>query len=145
MFKASRLAVAVVAAFLAFPAASFAATLTVNTTADNPATVGECSGVAGDCSIRQAADKAVSGDTISIPASASPYLVAVANGFIVIPGGATVTGTGASEVTVSGQGTSQIFAVEKPGDDDVREPHPGQRQQQHGPGRVRGDHRQPGR
>ena len=115
MLRASRLTVAVVAVFLAFPAVSFAATYTVNTTADNPPTVGECSGVAGDCSIRQAADKAVSGDTISIPASASPYLVAVANGFIVIPGGVTVTGTGASEVTVSGQGTSQIFAVESPG------------------------------
>ncbi len=115
MSRVSRLTVVVVAAFLAFPAASIAATYTVNTTADNLPGPGECSGVAGDCSIRQAADKATSGDTISIPANPSPYLVAVANGFIVIPGGVTVMGAGASEVTVSGQGTSQIFAVETPG------------------------------
>src|SRR3954462_2043142 len=59
----------VVAIALAAPtAASAATTYTVNTEADNPALVGECSGVPLDCSIRQAIDKAVNGDTIALPA-----------------------------------------------------------------------------
>ena len=48
--------------------AQAATTYTVNTEADNPAVVGECSGLPLDCSIRQALDKSVDGDTVSIPA-----------------------------------------------------------------------------
>jgi hypothetical protein len=33
------------------------ATFTVNTTSDNAPALGECSGLAGDCSLRQAIDK----------------------------------------------------------------------------------------
>src|SRR4051795_3817117 len=59
----------VVAIALAAPtAASAATTYTVNTEADNPALPAECSGLPLDCSIRQAIDKAVNGDTVSIPA-----------------------------------------------------------------------------
>jgi CSLREA domain-containing protein len=48
----------VLAAFAAVPALAGAATVTVNTTADNPPGPGQCEGVAGDCSLRQAIDVA---------------------------------------------------------------------------------------
>ncbi len=47
-------------------AAAQAATINVNTTSDAAANANECSGVAGDCSLRQAVDKANSGDTIQL-------------------------------------------------------------------------------
>jgi predicted outer membrane repeat protein len=54
---------------LALPAC--AAAITVNTTADNPPTPGECEGVPGDCSLRQAmdlADSVLGPDAITLPA-----------------------------------------------------------------------------
>lgn len=110
-FKLScRAAVLVAAVFLAFPAASLAATYTVNTTADNAPSGSECSGAPGDCSLRQALDKATSGDTVSVPANATPYQV---NGTpIAIPAGVTIVGGGASGTTVTGGGNNQIFTVD---------------------------------
>jgi len=58
-------------ALAAIPALADAATYTVNTTADQAPSLSECSGVAGDCSLRQAVDKAnvVAGeDRIVLPA-----------------------------------------------------------------------------
>ncbi|HEY4827331.1 MAG TPA: fibronectin type III domain-containing protein [Solirubrobacteraceae bacterium] len=43
-----------------------AATIVVNTTSDAAPTDNECSGTAGDCSLRQAVDKASPGDTIEL-------------------------------------------------------------------------------
>lgn len=63
------LAVLICAALLALPA--LAAAITVNTTADNPPAPGECEGVSGDCSLRQAmdlADTMPGPDAISLPA-----------------------------------------------------------------------------
>src|SRR2546422_942559 len=64
--------------------------ITVNTTSDagtpNPS---ECSGVAGDCSLRQAGDKAASGDMIVVPANASAY--ALTQGQITLGNNATST------------------------------------------------------
>jgi predicted outer membrane repeat protein len=54
---------------LTAPAAAHAATTyVVNTEADNAANAAECLGVPLDCSLRQAIDKSVSGDTVSLPA-----------------------------------------------------------------------------
>jgi hypothetical protein len=105
-------AVATVAA-LAWPATSLAATYTVNTTADNAANQTECSGVALDCSLRQALDKATSGDTVSVPASATPYQVTSTP--ISIPAGVTIVGSGATATTITGGGTNQIFTVSSGG------------------------------
>src|SRR5436190_1675757 len=60
-----------VALLLVAAAAAQAATFTVNTTADNAPTGSECSGAAGDCSLRQAIDKSnntATDDTINVPA-----------------------------------------------------------------------------
>jgi hypothetical protein len=48
----------VLAAFAAVPALASAATVTVNTTADNAPAPGQCEGAAADCSLRQAIDVA---------------------------------------------------------------------------------------
>jgi hypothetical protein len=109
VFRAVWLAVGVVAGCLAFPAVSLAATSTVNTTADNPPGGGECSGVPGDCSLRQALDKAASSDTVSVPADTSDYQVTGSP--ISIPAGVSVVGGGASATTVTGGGANQIFTV----------------------------------
>src|SRR5919201_3479249 len=112
MLKLARwlLPATLIAALVAVSSAQAAATYTVNTTADNPPSGSECSGVAGDCSLRQALDKAVSGDTVVVPASATPY--AVTDGLITVLGGVTVQGAGAGSTTISGGGTSQIFEID---------------------------------
>ncbi len=59
------------------PVAGAATTITVNTPSDAPPNPSECSGVTADCSIRQAIDKAASGDTVAIPENASHYAIAL--------------------------------------------------------------------
>jgi hypothetical protein len=103
-------ALALGAVLVALPASSAAAaTITVNTTADNPPTSTECSGTAGDCSLRQALDKATSGDTVSVPASTTAYQVNTSP--IDIPAGVSIVGGGASSTTITGGGHNQIFTV----------------------------------
>jgi predicted outer membrane repeat protein len=97
------------AVLVAAGSARAAATYTVNTTADNPASTGECSGAPGDCSLRQALDKAVAGDTVAVPASASPYVV---TSIVTVPGGVTLQGAGASTTTISGGGVNQILEID---------------------------------
>lgn len=92
---------------LAVPAAASAATYTVNTLADSPASAVECQGGPGDCSLRQALDRAVSGDTVNVPANPSAYLVT--SGAIPVLGGITVQGAGAASTTISGGGADQVF------------------------------------
>ena len=58
--------VAALVALLACPGSALAE-VTVNTTADNGALPGQCSGAPGDCSLRQAIDKAATTDTINVP------------------------------------------------------------------------------
>lgn len=68
------LALLVFAAFAAGPALSGAATFNVNTTTDNPPSAGECQGVAGDCSLRQAIDSAnTTGGTNTVVVPAGTY------------------------------------------------------------------------
>ncbi len=56
--RAALSAVFALVALAALPAIASAATVTVNTTADNAPAPGQCEGVAGDCSLRQAIDVA---------------------------------------------------------------------------------------
>jgi len=96
------------AVLVALPTSSAAAaTYTVNTTADNAPNGTECSGAAGDCSLRQALDKAISGDTVSVPANTTAYQVTSTP--IPIPAGVTIVGGGAASTTVTGGGNNQIF------------------------------------
>ncbi len=81
-------------------AAAAATTWTVNTTTD-PAGPGNCGG-AGTCSLRQAVAHASDGDTVMLPASATPY--AVTRGTISVTQAITITGAAADTTTISGAG-----------------------------------------
>jgi predicted outer membrane repeat protein len=98
---------------VAVTSAQAGATYTVNTTVDSPASGGECSGIAGDCSLRQALDKAANGDTVLVPASATPYLVTADQ--MTVPDGVTIQGAGASASTISGGGSSQLLEIDGAG------------------------------
>lgn len=100
-------AVGALAALGPLAPAGAAATLTVNTVADTLPAAAECSGLPADCSIREALDRAQSGDEVVIPASAVPYLIV--HDKIGVRGGVTITGAGAEATTLSGGGADQIF------------------------------------
>ncbi|MCW2981118.1 MAG: hypothetical protein JWO14_2845 [Solirubrobacterales bacterium] len=92
-----------------------AATLTVNTLADNPATSTstECSGVASDCSLRQALDKAAAGDTITFDVTGTITLNQ-ANGPLLVHTTVTINGPGASRLAIDGGGSTRILNVYGP-------------------------------
>lgn len=91
------------------PAGALAATTyMVNTTSDNAPNGSECSGVASDCSLRQAVDKAAAGDTVSVPADAASYAL---SSRITIDKQLSIVGGGAAGTTVSGGNANQIFDV----------------------------------
>ena len=92
---------------LAAPAEAAPATYTVNTLSDNAASVSECKGAPGDCSLRQALDKALSGDTVLVPANPAAYLLAA--GVIPVRGGVTIQGAGAASTTISGGAAQQVL------------------------------------
>src|SRR4051794_29931984 len=101
-------ALAVLSVCVAAPAtAGAAATIAVNTEADNAAAAGECSGATGDCSIRQAIDKAASGDTVAIPPG--NYALDELKGVLLIKADITVAGMG--QPTIDGGGKVQVFQV----------------------------------
>lgn len=95
-----------------------AVTITVNTTADSQPSAGECSGIAGDCSLRQAIDKAASGDTIGF-ASGVQGTITLAHGQIAFSKALTINGPGASKLTIDAGGRSQIFVIDSSGASDV--------------------------
>jgi predicted outer membrane repeat protein len=105
----SLLPATLIAVLVAVTPARAAVTYTVNTSADHASSVSECSGAPGDCSLRQALDKAGNGDTVVVPASATPYTVT--DGVIAVAGGVTIQGAGAAATTISGGGTSQLLSV----------------------------------
>ena len=88
----------VAAAFFGWAQAARAATITVNTTADNGPTAGVCNGQPSDCSLRQAISVAGSGDEIHVPAGT--YTLTLPS---------TASGGGALRITknltIVGQGT----------------------------------------
>src|SRR4051812_10332064 len=100
-----------VALGLAGPAVADAAgtTITVNTEADNPSGVGECSGVALDCSIRQALDKSVDGDAVVIPAG--HYLVGTQ-----LNVGNDITISGSGNPVIDGGHAARVFSISSSGD-----------------------------
>jgi hypothetical protein len=98
------------AAVLLAASPAFAAPIAVNTTSDAAAAAGECSGGAHDCALRQAVDKATTGDTISLPASGTAYAITL--GDIDIGGkNLTIQGAGARITTIQSNGSSRIFSV----------------------------------
>jgi hypothetical protein len=113
--KGNRVRVAIVAvvATVAFggPLTSSAAatTWTVNTPGD-PAGAGDCG--SGQCSLRQAIAVAQPGDTVSLPADATPYTLTQGTP-IDISAATTISGGGASTTTIDGSsnGGSGIFDV----------------------------------
>jgi Bacterial Ig-like domain (group 3) len=95
---------------LSAPGAAMAGqTYTVNTVLDLPPLPGECSGLPGACSLRQALDRAQSGDTVIVPASVVPYLLLDQK--IPIRGGVLIQGAGSSATTISGGGIQQAFEL----------------------------------
>ena len=92
------------------PAVRGAATIVVNTGTDHAASGGECSGVANDCALRQAIDKAASGDTIQIPAGVPVSDVTL--GVITIASkNLTITGAGADKTKIDAHAASGMFTT----------------------------------
>ncbi len=100
-----------VATGLAVAAPASAATFTVNTTSDALPVAGDCAGTS-QCSLRQAIAAASAGDTVSLPASATPYAVAL--GAIDVDNAITISGAGANTTTIdgSGNGDAGIFTID---------------------------------
>ncbi len=82
-----------------------AATLTVKSTLDSG---GTCPGV--DCTLRQALAVAVSGDTIDVSLT-SPTTITLTSAALTIASDVTITGPGASNLTISGNNLLQVFLV----------------------------------
>jgi hypothetical protein len=95
--------------------AARAATIWTVTRTDDPAPGTSC--VPGDCSLRQAIamQAPASGDSVHVPASATPYLLAPALGRIVINKSLTLSGDGAASTRVSGGDATPIFGILGPG------------------------------
>ena len=94
-------------AMLAAPSAAQAATYTVNTVGDALPVPAECQGAPGDCSLRQALDRAQSGDAVLLPASPTPY--EIVDEIIPVRGGVAIKGSGPAASVISGNGADQVF------------------------------------
>ncbi len=103
-------ALAISLLILAAPA--HAATITVNTGGDTTPVPGECQGAAGDCSLRQALDKAVSGvDSIEIPAIVPTITLVAGNGPLAVSKSLAITGQGPGANTITGQDNIGLFDI----------------------------------
>src|SRR5215470_4119824 len=100
MINALRLTLTVLAASIALlagaDAADAATTWTVTRTDDPAGKVCQ----PGDCSLRQAITSADAGDTVVVPASATPYTITKFR--VVVDKDLTITGAGAGQTTISG-------------------------------------------
>jgi|GEM_PF-2328708 len=113
-------AFATCAVLAAIPALATAA-ITVNTTADNAPNPGECAGAPGDCSLRQAIDKANDAggpETIVLPAGTYPLTIKGGaeneneTGDLDVTGEVTIQGAGARSTTVDATGLEdRVFEV----------------------------------
>ncbi len=83
-----------------------AATLTVNTAVDE----NDHSCTVGGCSLREAVEVAASGDTIDFSLT-YPATLALTNGPIVIDKNLTLSGPGASSLTISGSNASRVLNI----------------------------------
>jgi CSLREA domain-containing protein len=99
---------------IAFATKAQAATFTVNTTADNSPVAGECAGVAGDCSLRQAINKANGSTpptTIFVPANSYSLI----NGQLTITQSVTIAGDSARTTRIShntATATARVFGIQ---------------------------------
>jgi CSLREA domain-containing protein len=103
---------ALVAAFTLCTAGAWAATLTVNTTADSTDPSGSCG--SGTCSLRDAITQAnadAAGDTITFSSSATGTITLTSGPLPAITQSLTIEGPGANQLTISGAGSSPIFGV----------------------------------
>jgi hypothetical protein len=93
----------------AVPASAQAATWTVNTTADlaPPGCAGD-----GPCSVRQALSAAGPGDTISIPANPSHYVLT--RGELSVSEPVSIVGGGVSGTVIDAGGASRVMSVSAP-------------------------------
>jgi hypothetical protein len=118
--KRSAIVALVLLVTTALAANAQATTYTVNTTADNTPTAGECSNppFPGNCSLRQALNIA-NGDTsgtdtinFNLPAN-STITLATANGPLAVTNSVplAITGPGANQLAVSGAGSVRVFRV----------------------------------
>lgn len=102
---------ATTALFAAFALPASATTLTVDTTADGVAVAGDCTnGTAGDCSLRDALAAAASGDTITFAPSVTGTIT-LTQGQLRVVQPVTLTGPGASALTIDGAQQSRVFYV----------------------------------
>lgn len=92
-----------------------AATLIVNTTADNAAFT-TCTTAAGGCPLRGAIAAAISGDTIIFDSTvfASAQIIKLSGTELDIGKNLTITGTGANLLTIDADFVSRIFSVTNP-------------------------------
>ena len=79
---------------------AYAATITVTNLNDN-----------GKGSLRQAVTDAVPGDTITFSLSGCPCVITLTTGEISISKNLTITGTGPSNLTISGNNASRVFSI----------------------------------
>ncbi len=95
----------------------------VNTTSDAAPTGSECLGVPGDCSLRQAIDKASSGDAIQLGGTAGTpnvYTVTLGSTLLISGKNLTITGNGPDASVIDGAGnvgppTSELYRIMKIG------------------------------
>lgn len=86
---------------------ALAATIEVDTLTDeNDSSCGD-----GDCSLRDAIETAVAGDTITFNAALNGGTITLSLGHIVIDKNLTITGPGANQLTISGNNSSRIFNI----------------------------------
>jgi CSLREA domain-containing protein len=83
-----------------------AATVTVDTTADGDD--GEC---VVDCTLREAIDTAVSGDTVDFSVAGTIDLLGAYGGQLVIDKNLTISGPGAASLSVDGDGNFRVFYI----------------------------------
>lgn len=92
-------------AWLTSAGAASAATFTVTQTADTSG--GTC--LPGSCSLRQALAAVANGDTVILPASASPYTLT--NGQLMLSKGITLQGAGASSSVIEAQDSDRVMLI----------------------------------
>src|SRR5262249_17989692 len=108
----SLLALILAVGTLGIAAQAQAATITVNTGADTTPSGTECQFVLGDCSLRRALDKAVSGvDNIVIPATVPTITLVPVNGPLHVQKDLTISGQGPGSNTITGQDNVGLIAI----------------------------------
>lgn len=87
---------------------TYAATRTVDTTADNAALTACTAAAANDCSLRGAISNAASGDTVDFDIGLTNATITITSE-INLTRSITISGLGADKLTISGGGTTRLF------------------------------------